>query len=47
MQMTIIELRWAITAAATPVADQWGASCILKKRGEPLDYILDGMFDAP
>lgn len=47
MRMTIVQLGWTITATATPVSDKWGASCVIKKRGEPLDYILDGMFDTP
>ena len=47
MRKTIVQLGWTITATATPVAELWGASCVIKKRGEPLDYILEGMFETP
>jgi hypothetical protein len=47
MDKTVSVMGWTITATAKPVADKWGASCLMKNKGEPLDYTVTGVFDSP
>jgi hypothetical protein len=45
MKQTATILGWIVTATATPVAERWGASVVIHKRGEPLQYFLESYFD--